>query len=205
MSIRKIHISIQDIEDAKIFFGVDNHYKMMNSLVQDRLDTIANPSQIDDADLDNFFVRFMLALTDWNGNAYGTGRKSAMEDYYALKPIFKSHLNSIIGFRRRSILSLVTEDEAVIKSIYGDFDKILSHVGTAKGLHLVAPRFFIAWDNKIRQGYGLGDKPKHYIEFLTQSKEQVLSLKSEGYALNDNILKLLDQFNFWHFTRNRGE
>ncbi|GAB5494002.1 MAG: hypothetical protein Phog2KO_42170 [Phototrophicaceae bacterium] len=205
MAFKTYLITAEDIEGAKEFFGEDEHYIMMSDLTQARLDKLSTIQALDEQDFDDFLVRFMLAVTDWNGNAYGTGRKSAMLDYHKIAPIFKKHWQTLLEFRSRTNLITLTEsDHDSIINAFNDFDSILSHVGTAKSFHLIAPRFFIAWDNAIKKGYGLGDSGKHYLNFLQATKKQIVELEQSGYPIENNILKLIDQFNFWHFTRNRN-
>lgn len=203
MALVKQNITIGELAQAGTYFGHDEHYSMMNSLVQPYLNKL--PVDQIPEDIDDFLVRFMLAVSDWNGNAYGTGRKSAMQHYYQIEPVFKAHWLLLMDFRQRDILSFDGTDEATIITMFDDFDAVLSHVGAAKSFHLLAPHFFIAWDNAIRKGYGLSSMRypgRQYLVFLKHTHEQVIELQEQGRAM-DNILKLIDQYNFWHFTRKR--
>ena len=116
MAFKTYLITAEDIECAKEFFGEDEHYIMMSDLTQARLDKLSTIQALDEQDFDDFLVRFMLAVTDWNGNAYGTGRKSAMLDYHKIAPIFKKHWQTLLEFRSRTNLITLTDIQRVLSS-----------------------------------------------------------------------------------------
>jgi|SRR5579872_3902962 len=90
----------------------------------------------------------------------------------------KSHWDQIAAHRRRCIESFVPKDEPGIISLFTNFEQIVGRVGTAKCLHLLAPRFFPLWDNKIiTKGYGIilrqGPRnAKPYLHFMEYAKQQ---------------------------------
>jgi hypothetical protein len=92
-----------------------------------------------------------------------------------------------------------------VSAIFQEFEEVLRPVGTAKVLHLLAPRYFPIWDNKIAKGYGLalnrpGSKTDRYWSFMYIRKQQCLMLREEGEC-SDNLLKSIDEFNYCRFTK----
>ena len=90
--------------------------------------------------------------------------------------------------------------------------QIYSPVSVAKALHLLCPNFFPLWDDKIAVGYGCRwyksilsfDK---YWKFIGITASQVNKLESERRVERHNTqpgtLKLVDEYNYIHFTKRK--
>ena len=81
---------------------------------------------------------------------------------------------------------------------------MLGPVGSAKALHLLAPRFFPIWDTKIAQHYGLGlsvsgSKKQKYWRFMLITQGQCLGLRRAHWN-GDNSLKAIDEYNYCKYT-----
>ncbi len=116
--------------------------------------------------------------------------------------------------RQRTIETLTEDDKEAVLEVFAEFAEVLKPVGAAKALHLLAPRFFPLWDNKIAKAYGLPHRPKAtpqddarcYWQFMQVVKWQVKLLKERyGEQLPDfarqNLLKALDEWNYAKFTK----
>lgn len=128
--------------------------------------------------------------------------------YYEFRPFTKEHLAEIARlvespaldlFRDRPIEELCPQDEAAVKTLFGDFQQVLGPVGAAKSLHLLAHRFFPLWDNAIAEHYGFrlghGRNVDCYWKFMARVKEQVQKLGGEDKA-GPQVLKALDEYNY---------
>jgi len=84
-----------------------------------------------------------------------------------------------------------------------------SPVAVAKALHLLCPKFFPLWDDKIAKGYRCKWPSSEksfdcYWKFLGLTAGQVRNLESdrenEFQHPNLSTLKLVDEYNYVHFT-----
>ena len=78
-------------------------------------------------------------------------------------------------------------------------------MGAAKALHLLAPQFFPLWDRAIAKAYTLalrerGKNAERYRLFMVITKRQYEALARE-YSTRQNLLKLLDEYNYAHYTK----
>ncbi|MEL6321445.1 MAG: hypothetical protein AAFQ57_12490 [Cyanobacteria bacterium J06626_14] len=179
----------------------DWHYETMFSLVNPALDALPKNRVPDD--LTTFRIHWMFAVSAWNKRSYQRNSRDPLDHFRLIEQPLRVHWVDLMAYRQRNILSLSDEDQETIKRIFSDF-LFLGSVGVAKGLHLIAPYFFSPWDTQIYQGYGYKNKnPVHYWLFLRQTQAQIERLN--GNFTDENPIKAIDRFNFWHFTRNRGK
>jgi hypothetical protein len=145
-----------------------------------------------------------VLLKTWNNNFYrfrGGFSEGHLSD---IENLVNCHREQIAAFRLRSIESLAISDEAVIVSIFSDFEKKLGPVGSAKCLHLLAPRFFPLWDREISRAYGicLEKGPRNaalYFRFMGYTKQQCDALGMAGETYPD-LLKAIDEYNYCSYT-----
>ncbi len=199
-----IDVTIDDLNTARHYFGGGEseewHYQTMRTLVDPVLDSLPKDHVPDD--LTTFRIHWMFAVSAWNKKSYQRNDRDPLDHFHRIEAPLTKHWQSLMGYRSREILSLSEADQEVIKTIFTDFS-FLGPVGTAKGLHLFAPYFFCPWDTKICKGYDLdGYNPSHYWKFLKQTHDQIQRL--DGSFQEENPIKVIDRFNFWHFTRDRG-
>ena len=84
-----------------------------------------------------------------------------------------------------------------------------SPVAVAKTLHLLAPKFFPIWDNKIAKGYGCNyskNPEENYLSFCKKIKQVAeivknFKLKDPIKTKNESIVKLIDEYNYSKYTK----
>lgn len=136
----------------------DAMYKVANFLISNFW---GKPSDMSDA-LD-------VLLSTWNQAFYRYGKF----DSDKLQECIKNNLQKLESFKKRNISSLSASDEDDIINIFNIFLDVLqidsgkrkgrkSPVAVAKALHLLAPKFFPIWDEKIAKKYEC-----YYLNFAT--------------------------------------
>jgi len=152
-----------------------------------------------------------VLLLTWNGAFYRYGPF----DEEQLERSLRRHWRLIDGFRRRNIKGLGEKDHVAIAQL---FDALLpalriktgsnrgrrSPVGVAKTLHLLAPRFFPAWDNEIARRYGCTytSNPAHaYLRFCEEIRSRAMDLRTKGLP-SRRLLKRIDEYNYVKYTKN---
>jgi len=93
-------------------------------------------------------------------------------------------------------------DGAAVETIYRDFLTVLWPVGTAKSLHVLAPRFFPIWDGSIAQAFRLQlSPPQRSIDSYLRMMD-ISSAFARVSGLEDP-LKALDEWAYVRFTLKR--
>jgi hypothetical protein len=114
------------------------------------------------------------------------------------------HKRALARFRSTCIESFSADNEGAARTVFESFDGVLGAVGTAKALHLLAPRFFPLWDTKIANAYELrGHGADRYLSFINLVKRQCEVLGGIGAierAVGCNALRALDTFNYRRYT-----
>lgn len=144
-------------------------------------------------------------LLTWNQLFYRfrpASEKVLVED---LDRFLVENETAIESVRDRSIESLSPLDREVTIDLFTALVSSLGPVGTAKTLHLIAPRFFPLWDDKIARAYGLSPRAgeasaTRYWEFMNAVRVQCDALGADLVGL-DNPLKAIDEFNYCRFTK----
>jgi hypothetical protein len=127
----------------------DAMYKVASSVIQN---SWGNPAEMANG--------LGVLLMTWNQAFYRYGPFN----YDALERCIRKNLRLLKAYRRRDMLSLSKKDEAKMKRLFRDFLRALkicegkmrgrkSPVAVAKALHLLAPKFFALWDDKIARAY----------------------------------------------------
>jgi hypothetical protein len=145
-----------------------------------------------------------VLLQTWN-RPYYQFRPARSEHFAMVDQLWERHQRWLTGMRGRPITSLGTDDEPIIQSVFGDFERVLGPVGAAKALHLLAPRFFALWDRAIALAYGLslgpvGTNGNRYLKLLRISQAQVAHVEAKS-ELGRNALKAIDEYNYCRFTK----
>ena len=152
-----------------------------------------------------------VLLLTWNQAFYRYGGF----DFDRLEECIKNNYSEIKSFRNRNILSLSKSDERDIKKIFNKFLEALqidtgkmrgrkSPVSVAKTLHLLAPRFFPLWDDKIARAYKCyynKNSAEQYLCFCKIMKRITEELKNKISDKNWSILKLIDEYNYSKYTK----
>ena len=187
----------------------DAMYKIARELVDERWgDTAATADALG-----------VLLLT-WNQAAYRYGRF----DFARLQAFLEKNASDLAEFRTMRLEDVQMHDASRVRRL---FDALLdslatatgarSPVGAGKALHLLAPRMFPLWDNKIARVYGCrlygapGSAQK-YVRF-TQKIKEILESLAEQRSLNElveelnaqarfqkPILKYVDEYNYARYT-----
>jgi hypothetical protein len=87
-----------------------------------------------------------------------------------------------------------------------------NYTGASKALHIINPRFFIMWDEAIRDRYGCRENEEGYFNFLLRCQkeiEEIISTYERDYqeiaeriyeGPPKSIVKLLDEYNIAKYT-----
>ena len=116
-----------------------------------------------------------------------------------------AHMEGLCAFRDRDISTFHNRDEDAVSRVFADFETVLGPVGTAKCLHLLAPKFFPLWDRAIAYEYGIslgsmGSNGPNYVRFMAMAQEQCAAVTVAGYT-GPNALKSIDEYNYCRFTK----
>jgi hypothetical protein len=186
----------------------DWHYNTMNDILEPVIDAMSASPSVDD--LYELRLRWMFVVAAWNRQAY---RKSDPLDHFLrIAQPFATHWKTLLLYRQRSITSLTEQDLVTIKRLFLAFrhdesGKLFGATGIAKGFHLLAPRFFMAWDTSIFTSYGYGRQPNadDYCDFMQRCAEQIQAWGDSWQVYTDDInpLKALDRYHYWHYTKRR--
>ena len=149
-----------------------------------------------------------VLLQTWN-RAYYQRQRIPFDNEHInkIEDLIEKYLELIINnFRKRSLLSLSEGDKDKVCEIFTEFEMVLGRVGAAKSLHILSPRFFPLWDNKITESYGIylgnkGKNAKKYWKFMKISLEQCKELEGK-LSKEENPLKYIDEYNYCHYTKN---
>jgi hypothetical protein len=142
-----------------------------------------------------------VLLQTWN-KAYYQYRPFNAQHLSEIERILEEHQPTLTALRERSIEVFTSDDEAMVKKVFGDFEKVLGAVGAAKSLHLLAPRFFPIWDGEIAKKHHLPlriPNAERYCQFMVIAREQVKSLGGEK-GIGRNVLKAIDEYNYCKYS-----
>ena len=107
-------------------------------------------------------------------------------------------------------------DEKLVKSVdvvFNEVTKVCGRTGASKALHLLAPSFFVMWDEKIRGFYNVTS----YIDFSRRMKDELneaLDLYCRDFQVDRDrakedikakcdgkpLTKIIDEYNFLKIT-----
>ena len=152
-----------------------------------------------------------VLLLTWNQAFYRYG----IFDFGKLEKCIADNLQKLEGFRNRDILSLSSSDEYEIKDLFAKFLEALqiaagkgqgrrSPVAVAKTLHLLAPKFFPLWDDKIARAYGCyySENPdEKYISFCKITKTVADKVRNYIDRPDKTLIKLIDEYNYSKYTQ----
>ena len=153
-----------------------------------------------------------VLLLTWNQALYRFGSF----DFASLEHVLHENLTCLGEYRAREILSLTEADAPAIEALFGYFLDALriadgkkkgarSPVAVAKALHLLAPRFFPLWDDKIAKAYNCRYSTNpiaKYLAFMWITKSHAADLHGKIDVGDSSILKIIDEYNYAKFTRN---
>jgi hypothetical protein len=161
-----------------------------------------------------------VLLVTWNARFYNPGLFSLE----ALKEWLSAHLKTLSDFRKRDIAGLCQDDDAAIRELFcsllpatqpavGKWKDRQSPVSVAKSLHLLAPKFFPAWDGYIANyyscNYGAAPKPgktkadvacEAYIKFCYKIQTIANGLATTLRSIDKPLLKRIDEYNYVTIT-----
>lgn len=166
----------------------------------------------------------MIFLADWNrvyykGKDVGDAITSTVEK---LCPLLMELKSTITRFRSLKLDELQEHEleslKPIIVGLFSKFAEIVGSTGASKALHILAPSFFVMWDNSIREHYGLKGDAESYFEFLKKMRLETceaVESYSKDRGINDYsrareelekelekpLLKVIDEYNWLAFTR----
>ena len=158
-----------------------------------------------------------VLLLTWNQAFYRYG----MFDFDQLEECINRNFKNIEKFNHRDILSFSDSDEEDIRNLFNDFLDALqtasgkkqvrkSPVAVAKALHLLAPKFFPLWDEKIARAYGCYYNENPVVKYISFCKVmKAVADKVKGYLssldpdkISDKtLIKLIDEYNYSKYTK----
>jgi hypothetical protein len=114
-------------------------------------------------------------------------------------------LDDLLRFRFRGIESVSESDFLIVERLFNGFEQVLGPVGTAKSLHLLAPKFFPLWDRAIAKAYhctvgNVGTNTANYAAFFRIAAFQARTL-SPTMPEEANLLKRIDEYNYCKHTK----
>jgi len=142
-----------------------------------------------------------VLLQSWNLGYYRrAGHRFDEAHYEAIGELLKSNQDDLDRLRERSIETLADGDRPMVERLFDRAVAVLGPVGSAKALHLLAPRWFPIFDNYILKAFQVwGRDGRAYWRFMTAIKAQVQMVGGEG-AAGANVVKALDELSFCRFT-----
>jgi hypothetical protein len=140
-----------------------------------------------------------VLLQTWNVSFYRFRGGFHEEDLANIEALVNDHSAMIEEYRQRSIKSLVSGEEDVLRNLFNRFENVLGPVGAARCLHLLAPAFFPLWDRAIAKAYHVKPDQDGYVNFMRIVKEQCRDLTEQGAPWRD-LLKAIDEYNYWTCT-----
>jgi hypothetical protein len=145
-----------------------------------------------------------VLLQTWNISYYRFHGKFDAQHFAQLERAVHHDEHLLMRLRERTIASFTSQDEDTVRGVFARFEEVLGPVGAAKTLHLLAPRFFPLWDRAIAAAYGLamqkGGNADRYVAFMGIAQRQCCEVE-EHLSKTCNPLKLLDEYNYVHFTK----
>ncbi|HPD25125.1 MAG TPA: hypothetical protein PK285_12070 [Bacteroidales bacterium] len=152
-----------------------------------------------------------VLLLTWNQAFYRYG----IFNFDKLEKCITDNLEKIENFRNRDIYSLSNSDEGDIKDLFIKFLEALqidsgnvrgrkSPVAVAKALHLLAPKFFPLWDDKIAKAYKCyyNENPADkYVSFCKITKAIGDEVKNYINPSDKTLIKLIDEYNYSKYTQ----
>lgn len=101
-----------------------------------------------------------------------------------------------------------------VVNAFESFSNALNATAAAKALHILVPKFFIPWDQHIREAYGCWKNGEGYWNFLlrmrTELQEAILTyrrdfpkgqdLSERLYGGAESLPKIIDEYNWERFT-----
>ncbi|MHA1595515.1 MAG: hypothetical protein ACTSXX_12385 [Candidatus Baldrarchaeia archaeon] len=173
-----------------------------------------------------------LFLADWNGIFYikqyeeeGPAKilgEATRENVRKIHNLVLDLKAEISNFRKMKLDEIDEHDlnelKPIITGLFERFSQIAGSTGASKALHILAPNFFMMWDDAIRKHYGLGTTANDYFEFLKRMRKEIREAV-ESYATEKGIsdyakarealekdlgktpLKVMDEYNYITITR----
>lgn len=189
----------EDIQESRRAFEAhesrDLFYRVATELVELVLRGATSLSTVEAA---------AVLLQTWN-RAYYQYRSFDQQHFSDVERLLATYETPLAAFRARPIESLGEGDFETVEDVFEAFEEVLGPVGTAKCLHLLAPRFFPLWDRAIAWSYGValqgrGTNVGRYRRFMEMTKSQCESLGGEQ-VMGIRLLKALDEYNYCKFTK----
>jgi len=108
------------------------------------------------------------------------------------------------------------ENRIQITNIFTNSIATVRYTGASKALHILNPKSFMMWDDRIRRGYGCCENGEGYFNFLLRSQKEIREIirtYTNDYPGNrrisqriyaggvKTIVKLLDEYNYVKHTK----
>lgn len=144
-----------------------------------------------------------ILLMTWNAGFYRFHPDRLRTLVADLDRLISRHEASITAWRARSAASYEPRSDAGrVEHVYRDFVAVLWPVGTAKSLHVLAPRFFPIWDRSIADALGLALSPPEASVSSYLRLMEIAGRFAQGSRFEDP-LKALDEWAYVTYTLGR--
>jgi len=139
---------------------------------------------------------------------YKAGELKTIYESIRNNPRIKNAIEFIRGDKKEYIQIIISKLEDTEKHHLSSKNLIMrSPVAVSKALHLLAPKFFPLWDDRIAKAYGCyynNDPAEKYIQFMKLMKKlvEVVRYYIDFQDLhNRTLLKLIDEYNYSKYTK----
>lgn len=194
-------VSLEDLARARLAYERDEprdlFYRVALAII---LDAEAGRGQF------SVVEGLAVLLQSWNLGYYRRARHPFDEAHYkAIGELLTANHTELMELRDRAIETMTDADRATVERLFDRFVAVLGPVGSAKTLHLLAPRWFPIFDNYILQAFRVWGRDGHaYWRFMTAIQAQVQMVGGEA-AAGLNVVKALDELSFCRFTLRLAE
>lgn len=152
-----------------------------------------------------------VLLLTWNQAFYRYG----LFDFDSLEGCIRANFDRLQNYRNMDIRGLSIRNERSVENLFIEFNQALqiasgkkkgvkSPVASAKCLHLLAPKTFPLWDDKIARAYGCfyHEKPSEkYFLFCSITKRIAGEIEDYLDPGEKSIIKLIDEYNYSKYTK----
>ncbi len=192
-------------------------FKYLNFFLK-RRDVWDNLDRISVEDVDCIVLRF---LNEWKCripySCNKTLQKALQTSHDKFELIRSENLKSIEfekiikhDGRNVKIGNLVEEIFNTLSSVRAG-RRTVGYTATTKIMHMVMPELFVMCDKAIREGYGIGDNSRSYLNFLIRMqnatkkfmKETEFQLYKKLHNDERSFIKVLDEYNYAVLTLKR--
>jgi hypothetical protein len=194
-------VSLEDLSRARVAYERDEprdlFYRVAGALIADAEAGVGRFSTVEG---------LAILLQSWNLGWYRRQRHAFDQAHYtAIGDLLDTNKARLARLRERPVETMTADDRPTVEQTFDHFAGVLGPVGSAKTLHLLAPRWFPIFDNYILGAFHIwGRDGRAYWQFMTAIQAQVHMVGGETTA-GPMVVKALDELSFCRFTLRLAE